>query len=187
MTQAKHLPAKARPSGAAALARLRSHPRARLPKLWELPIPRDVQPGRGWTSQMREMADHIGAYATLTIVATFGGEQLRVPYSAERSPFRNILDQETVATIASVYGGNRISIPVARTAVDTARRAVVIAAVRAEKLTAADAARIIGTSRTYISHLVNGTDEGQNTDLAASVDRLEPQQRDLFALLLPAK
>lgn len=153
---------------------------ARLPKLHELPIPRDAQPGPGWTGQMHEMADHIGAHATLSIVDAFGGQQIYVSSKPEQCPFATVVDEATARTIARIYGGNRILIPVGRAAVDRARRAGVIAAVRAGELSGADAQRIIGTSRTYVSHLVNHTDEGQNAAPTRGLKR-DPRQPDLFA------
>lgn len=152
-----------------------------LPRLDDLPIPADVQPGPGWTGQMIEMADHIGAYATLCLIAAHGGEEVHIPASAERSPFADVLSSEHRATIARVYGGNRILIPVGRVAIARARRAVVIAAVRANKITGAEAQKIIGTSRTYVAHLVNHTDEGMDKGTQAKAQAL-PTQGDLFSL-----
>jgi urease accessory protein UreF len=133
---------------------------------------------------MREMADHIGAWATLVLVANFGGQQIHVPRDPALSPFRELLDEATCTRIAWVYGGagNRLDLPVGRAAVNAARRAVVIAAVRAKKISGADAQKIIGTSRTYVAHLVNHTDEGK----AAATRRLAqalPAQPDLFSKL----
>jgi len=159
--------------------------RRRLPRLCDLPIPHDVRPGPGWTEQMREMADHIGPHATLSIVAHFGGQQLYVPRDAKASPFAEIVDQNAAATLAHIYCGNNITIPVGRVAVNRARRAVIVAAVRENRMSVAEAARVVGTSRTYMSHLVNQTDEGQEVDTAARIDQLEPVQRDLFSLPSP--
>lgn len=158
----------------------------RLPKLYEMPIPPDVQPGPGWTGQMREMADHIGPYLTLCLVAAHGGQQLHVPRDPAASPFRETLPPDACAKIAWVYGGsgNRLDLPVAQAAVNRARRAIVLAAVRAGLLTGADAAKIIGTSRTYLAHLVNATNEGAEAGTRERVKEL-PSQPDLFAL--PAK
>lgn len=153
-----------------------------LPRLDELPIPPDVKVGPGWTGQMIEMADHIGAYATLRIVAAHGGETVYVPNGMEDySPFANLLSREQRNIFARVYGANRISIPVGRTALNRARRAVVIAAVRASKLTGAEAQQIIGTSRSYVAHLVHHTDEGMDKATHAKAKALPPQG-DLFAL-----
>ena len=160
--------------------------RGQLPRLADLPIPADVVPGKGWTGQMLEMADHIGAYATLCLVAAHGGEQVHVPRDAAASPFLDCLDQDSAAKVAWVYGGtgNRLDVPVGRVAVDRARRAIVLAAVRAGKLTGADATKILGTSRTYLAHLVNQTDEGQDADTRRKAQHL-PVQPDLFAALPP--
>ena len=154
--------------------------RADLPRLDELPIPADVQPGRGWTEQMLEMADHVGAYATLRIVAAHGGSQVYISRKADACPFADVVDEDTAEILASIYGGNRIQIPVGRAAVDRARRAGIIAAVRAGEMTGADAQRILGTSRTYVSHLVNQTQEGQNAQPARLSARHDPRQHKLF-------
>ena len=154
--------------------------RADLPRLDELPIPEDVQPCRGWTEQMREMADHIGPYATLCIVAAHGGAQVYISRKAESCPFRDVVDTETTEILANVYGGNRFQVPVGRVAVDRARRAAIIAAVRNGQMTGADAQRILGTSRTYVAHLVNQTQEGQNAQPARVSARHDPRQHKLF-------
>lgn len=58
-----------------------------------------------------------------------------------------------------------LDLPIAQSAVNRARRAFVLAAVRAGVLTGANAAKIIGTSRTYLYHLINQTDEGDGSQL----------------------
>lgn len=153
-----------------------------LPRLDDLPIPADVRPGQGWTGQMHEMAAHIGPHATLALIAAHGGEKVRVPIAAERSPFADVLGPADCATVAQVYGGNELQLPVARFAVARARRGVVIAAVRAGKITIGQAHKIIGSSRTYVSHLVNHTDEGRKGSAKDAATALPPQG-DLFALL----
>ncbi len=151
-----------------------------LPRIEDLPLPDDVRVGPGWTDQMREMADHIGARPTLLIIAARGGEQVYVSQDPGRSPFRDIITGQAAATIAHVYGGNRLLVPIGRAALARARRAGVLAAVRAGGLTGADAARILGTSRTYLAHLVNQTDEGRDGAAITAADAL-PDQLDLFA------
>ena len=100
---------------AAALDRWQA--RGRLPRLDELPIPADVRPGPGWTQQMTEMADHIGAYTTLCIVARYGGTQVYIGRDPARSPFAEVVDAATAAAIADIYGGNRLLVPVGRVAI----------------------------------------------------------------------
>lgn len=156
-----------------------------LPRLDQLPIPVDVVPGPGWTAQMREIADHIGAYATLRIIAAFGGRQVYVSRDPAASPFREVIAGEEASILADVFGGNRLLVPVGRVPLARARRAVVIAAVRARRVTGADAARILGTSRTYLSHLVNETDEGREIGATERAKAL-PAQLDLFSGALPA-
>lgn len=130
------------------------------PCLDDFSIPRNIQPDQTWTESMREMSDHIGPYATLRIVAEFGGTDVYVGKTAARSPFRNIVDAEACERLARIYGRERVLIPVAASAVKRAKRAGLISAVRAGSLSLDKAAKIIGTSRTYVSHLKNHTDEG---------------------------
>ena len=153
----------------------------RLPKLHEIPIPADVRPGPGWTGQMREMADHVGAYLTLCLVAAHGGEQVHVPRDPAASPFRDTLPPDVCAKIAWVHGGsgNRLDLPVAQAAVNRARRAIVLAAVRECLLTGADAAKIIGTSRTYLAYLINQTNEGEKGEEKHDKPK-QMKQLDLF-------
>lgn len=151
-----------------------------LPRLDELPIPRDVRPGPGWTEQMLEMADHIGPYATLVIVDRFGGTPVYISQDASRCPFGGVIDADTANTIARIYGRNRLDLPVGREALSRARRASLIAAVRVQKFTVIEAALIAGTSRTYMSHLVNLTDEGQNAAPLRISKRHDPRQLGLF-------
>lgn len=149
-------------------------------RLEDMPIPLDAKVGPGWTDQMRELADHIGAYATLCICAEYGGQRVYISRNPAASPFYSSISHTVAATLARVYAGNRLFVPVGRAAVSRARRAGVIAAVRAGKLTGADAQRIIGTSRSYIAHLVHHTDEGLDTRSRSRAGAPSPQL-DLFA------
>lgn len=153
---------------------------AALPRLDELPIPKDVQPGKGWTEQMLEMADHIGAYRTLLIISALGGREIYVPRSIESSPFADIVDGEAIVRLARIYGGGRVQLPVGRTALSVARRAGIIAAVRAGEMTGSQAQKILRTSRTYVSHLVNHADEAQNATPTRNLFPRDTRQLDMF-------
>lgn len=109
--------------------------RVDLPRAEELPIPADVQPGPGWTEQMLEMAAHVGAFDTLAIVAALGGQSIYIPRDKAKSPFAEIVGEAAVATLAWVYGGHHYAVPVGRAALARARRAPVLAAVRAKRMT----------------------------------------------------
>ncbi|HEX4738739.1 MAG TPA: hypothetical protein VH331_14370 [Allosphingosinicella sp.] len=134
-----------------------------------LPIPRNVQTGAGWTQQMLEMADHIGAYATLLLCDRFGGMRIYITadwLKAKAYPssgtVRDLIGDEAAQKLSFVYRREYLAIPTARAAVNRARRAPIIAAARSGSLTASEAARLLRTTRPYISHLVHNTDEGMD-------------------------
>jgi hypothetical protein len=136
--------------------------RARLlPRLADIPIPEcpQIKPSL-WGEQMIEMADHIGPYHTLIIHDRFGGQKFRVPMEEAKSPVRSLLGHNLSPIFTWVYGGQVLVIARARKALEHARRAGIIAAVRAGHITGLDAAVVIGTDRKFVSYLVNHTDEG---------------------------
>lgn len=133
----------------------------RRPCLHDLPIPQDVQPSHYWTDVMRELADHIGPYATMLLVDALGGTDPCIPRTTENSRYAPIIGEEKAKILHDIYGRERLQLPVASGALRHARRAGVIAAIRAGTLSLTEAAAIRGMgSRSYISHLVNHTDEG---------------------------
>lgn len=132
-------------------------------------IPEDVTPGKGWTPFMLEMADHIGAYATILLVARFGGQRIYIPADPERGKhyedrgtIRDLIGKQKAQILSHVYRREYLSIPTAKYALRRARREGLVASARAGDITAAEAARRIGTTRPYMSHLVNHTDEGDD-------------------------
>ena len=130
-----------------------------------LPIPADVVPNRFWTESMREMAAHIGAYATLMIVDRFGGMELYVPQDAAKCAVLDLIGAEATAKLCKIYVKERVPIPVAASAVRYAKSEPVLAALRAKQISLTDAVQIlrqggIRTSRTYLSGLLNATDQG---------------------------
>lgn len=148
----------------------------------ELPIPADVPVTRKWTEQMREMAAHIGAYRTLLIVDTLGGQEIEVPINPERNRLAQVIGDEGAAIMSRIYGRNKLRVPVARAALDEARRAGIIAAIRAGKMTIGEAVPILKTSRNYLSHLVNSTAEGEEVaPYLPKRSRHDPRQLEMFA------
>lgn len=123
--------------------------------------PQHVRIGKGWTEQMIEMADHIGAYRTLLISEHFGGQQVYITADPSRSPFLSLVGQSAAETISEVYRRERLIIPTAHAALRSARRAVVLRRVRTKELSKAEAARLLGSARTYVSYLINHTEEGK--------------------------
>ena len=131
----------------------------------DLPIPDGVQPNRYWTDSMREMAAHIGAHATLMIVDRFGGMELYVPQDPSKCAAFDLIGADPTAKLCKIYGKERLPIPVAASAVRHAKSQPVLAAVRANQISLTDAVQIlrqggIKTSRTYLSGLLNATDQG---------------------------
>lgn len=150
-----------------------------------LPLPDEIRPGPGWTEQMLEMADHIGAKATLQFVERFGGHKIYIPADPHNGKIagtiRDAIGAHATAILCRVYRREYIEVPAARYALARARRHAVIAAVRAGDISVMDAALILKTRRTYLSFLVNQTDEGLPSDGAPhrSAHRM-PGQMDLF-------
>lgn len=151
-----------------------------LPVGCELAIPEDVQPGRGWSRFMLEMAAHIGPYATLLLCDRFGGREIYVPADADKSPFVAVIGEERAAIVARVYRRERIAIPTARYALNRARRGAILAAVRAGSLTVTQAARMLGLRRDYVSTLKNAGDEGVGVAPAPIARKHDPRQLDMF-------
>jgi hypothetical protein len=150
----------------------------------ELPIPQDAPITQKWTGQMQEMAAHIGPFLTLLVVDRLGGQEVQVPSDPERNRLTEVIGPDGAAIISRIYGGNVLRVPVGRAALDEARRAGIIAAIRAKTMTIAEAAPILRTSRSYLSHLVNATPEGEEAE-AINVGRLrrlrhDPRQLNLF-------
>lgn len=148
--------------------------------LADLPIPPDAGVTRKWPPQMVEMADHIGAYQTLRLIDAKGGEQVRVPLDPERSPFREVLDARLVRVMAQIYGGNELELPVGRAVLNEARRAPVLASVRNGDMTVREAAKILGTARTYVSELVNRTAEASGAAPLRRPRRGDDRQIEMF-------
>jgi hypothetical protein len=155
-----------------------------LPEPVELTIPRDVAPGPGWSAQMREMAEHIGAYETLLICDRYGGQEIYIPADASRNPFLPLIGAAKARTLSWVYRRDTLAIPTAGYALRYARRAGLMAALRAGRVTVADAARILSLRRDYVSKLLNQTGEGSDAPPAPiGLPRADPRQITIFDLL----
>lgn len=145
-----------------------------------LPIPEDVVPGPGWTEQMVEWANLIGPYATLRLVEAFGGREIYISADPERIRFKDVIGLDAAALISREYRSCRLQIPTAKTALRRARRAGIIAAARKGDLPIAKAARMIGTSRPYMSELVNNSDEGNGAKPFTPARSVDTRQMDMF-------
>ncbi len=148
--------------------------------LGDLPIPLDARVTGKWPVQMVEMADHIGPYHTLRVIERLGGQQVRVPLDPDKSPFRTMLDARMVRLMAQIYGGNELELPVGRAVLAEARRAPVLASVRNGDMTVREAARILGTARTYVSELVNRSAEASGAAPLRRPNRGDSRQIDMF-------
>ncbi|WP_370176256.1 hypothetical protein [Sphingobium abikonense] len=147
----------------------------------QLPIPPDAKPHASWPPLMLDMAAHIGAYAALQIVDALAGQYVYVPVDPSRSPFAEIVGAEKAAVMAHVYGRERLPIPSGRNALMRARRAGVIALVRAHKMTVSEAAARLRMPVRHLSTLINKTDEGTDAEPALLLERpRDTRQLDMF-------
>ncbi|ARR52019.1 hypothetical protein HY78_00370 [Rhizorhabdus wittichii DC-6] len=146
----------------------------------DLPIPEDVVPGPGWTEQMVEWANLIGPYKAMLIVETFGGQQVYVPADPALSRFKDLIGDDAAAKMSYMYKCCRLQIPLARFALRRARRAAIIAAARRRALPIAKAARMLRTSRSYLSELVNNSDEGTDAVPFTPTRSVDSRQLDMF-------
>ncbi|MFY9350077.1 MAG: hypothetical protein WBL20_04705 [Sphingobium sp.] len=139
----------------------------------ELPIPQDAKPHRSWPALMLDMAAHIGAYDTLRLVDAFAGQYVYVPLDASRSPFAEVLGRDQAAVLSRIYGREKLQIPAGRSALARARRAGVVALVRAKRLTVSEGAAWLRMPVRHLSTLINHTDEG--TDAEPLLDLQRPR------------
>lgn len=150
-------------------------------RLDDLPIPIDVQPTGRWTKQMLEMAAHIGPWRTLTFCDRFGGQDIAIPVEEPSPRIAAAIGDEGAAILQRIYGRETFSVPVARAALNEARRSGIINAIRAGRMTIGAAIPILGSSRTYISHLVNHPRSDDPLVLNGPKARyVDPRQIDLF-------
>lgn len=165
-----------------------TRPGHNFPRADELPIPSDIQPDDSWSDRMLEMAEHIGAYRTLLLVDRFGGMRIYFPADHSRGKvymgkgsIRDVVGDEAAGILSRVYRREFFLVPTGKTALARARRRDIIASVRAGDTTGAEAARMLETSRPYLSYLVNQTDEGKDqSEPPQSGGRRDTAQPDLF-------
>ena len=100
----------------------------------------------------------------------------------EKNRMRDIIGPEKTAIMSRIYSGNKFSVPVARDALNEARRGPILAAIRAGTLTISEAVPILRLKRATISQLLNHTDEGlEDRAWAQLPDRkVDPRQLDMF-------
>lgn len=154
-----------------------------LPRFDDLPIPADVTVGAYWAPLMVEIADHIGAHATLRLIARFGGENIRISRAMRRNPFVEVIGEEAATIFCKAFHGEKLDLPVGRSALWHARAAPLLARVRAGDLTIADASRILRVARTRIHALLAqgdaaGAPPRRRRRRGAEPD---PRQIDMFA------
>ncbi|MBX9813232.1 MAG: hypothetical protein K2X76_00870 [Sphingomonas sp.] len=145
-----------------------------------LEIPRDVAPGPGWSAQMCELADYIGAYDTLRLCEAFGGQELYISANPARSPFTGVIGAEKASIITRAFSGNVLAVPTARYALALAKRAPLIEAARAGSITIAEAARRLGLRRDYVSRLVNNDAQSEAKRPSRSSRPTDGRQLDMF-------
>ncbi|SCW55883.1 hypothetical protein SAMN02927924_01342 [Sphingobium faniae] len=155
--------------------------RARTLHIHDLPIPADVQADAAWPPIMLEMAAHIGAYETLCIVDAFAGQDVYVPVDPHRNPFLDIIGADKAATFTHAFQRERLPIPAGRRPLEKARRAGVVAAVRAKRMTVVEGAAILRMPRRHLSRLISKTDEGSKaTPFVFPARPRDPAQLDMF-------
>lgn len=118
-------------------------------------IPDDVEPCSAWTESMLEMAEWIGATATLRLIAAFGGIELYVPVEiTDDHPIAEAIGIDAARRLVAIYGRERLDLPAGNPAIATARRQHVLAQVTAGTLSKQKAARMLGTSTRYVRQLL---------------------------------
>lgn len=126
----------------------------------DFPIPKDVQAADDWPETLKELALWIGAYDTLRLCEALNGREIYISRKLDQQSLSAVLSADKVAILARVYGGSRFAVPTAHRQIRKARRAAILASVRAGMMTGAVGAQLLGTSRTHMAHIVNQTDEG---------------------------
>lgn len=150
-------------------------------RLDDFPIPADVRADPSWPPILLDMAAHVGAYAALLIVDAYAGQEIVVPLNPARSPFTDIVGAETAATLSRVYGRERLRIPSGRRHLDKVRRAGIVAAVRNNSMTVANAAALLRMAVRHLSYIVNSTPEATDAQPVALLERSrDARQLEMF-------
>jgi hypothetical protein len=151
------------------------------PPLSALPIPRDAGVSWCWSNSLREMADHLGAYAVLQLVDRFGGLTLYIPTSAANWHVADLIGADAAAILCAIYGREQLDLPVGTAELFAARAAPILAGVRAKTLSYTEAAWLLHTSRKYISFLVNQTTRFADPTPFVHTPRVDPRQLFMFS------
>lgn len=146
-----------------------------------LPIPEDSPVTDAWPPLMRELAAHIGPHAVLQLVDRFGGLDLYVPVEPYGWHVAKVIGADKAAILSRVCGRESLPLPVGDYPLDQARRAPVLARVRAGTLTLTEAAWILRLKRRTVWHFVHKTDEGSGID-PKGLPPLPPRHRQLTFL-----
>ena len=149
-------------------------------RLRDLPLPAEPEIDGSWTRQMREWVPAIGALGVLRMVDALGGQMIYVPKAGEGSKLAQVLGEEAATAFSAAHGGEHLQVPLGETALARARRAPVLAAIRAGEMAINEAVPILRMTRTSISHLVNHSDEGADVAPLRTNRRHDPRQDDLF-------
>lgn len=149
--------------------------------LADLPLPDDARPTRKWPQLMLEISDHIGPAQTLRLIDAHGGTRIYVPIDPEHSPFQETVSVQAVKTMAQIYGGSMVELPLAAAALKEARRAAVLASVRNRDMKPREAAKILGATQRYVAKLANTTDEGSLAEPLHRPRLVDSRQIDMFA------
>jgi hypothetical protein len=147
----------------------------------DLPIPVDAKAHSSWPPIMLEIAAHIGAYDTLRIVDAYAGQRVYIPIDASRNPLRDLIGSDKAAIMSQVFGIETLLIPSGRRPLERARRAGVVALVRAKKMTVSDAAALLRMAPRHLTTLINKTDEGTDDEPLVMLERpRDARQLEMF-------
>lgn len=127
-------------------------------------LPISLSKRDGWTEQLIELAVHIGVESALGLVERYGGQSIYISRRPRRPSVEDAIGTAAAERLRQVYTCERVALPNARYLLARRSRAAVVAQARAGSIGIAEAARAVGTSRTYMSHLVHHTNEGLEDD-----------------------
>lgn len=146
----------------------------------ELPIPEDVQPGQGWSPVMIAMADHIGAFDVLRLCDTYGGQAVYFPQDPAKAPFVDVLGREKAERLSAAFRLEKITLPTGRYALSVARRAGVLASVRAGGITIAEAAALLRMRRNSVSTLLKSGEAQGYSPSQPAIRKVDSRQLEMF-------
>ena len=130
---------------------------------------------------MIEMAGYIGAYDVLRLCEQYGGQQVYFPADPANAPFVDDIGRDKAQALCAHWRLECVTLPTARYAIARAKRAPIIAAVRARKLTVARAAAMMHLRHSTVSRLVKSADEGLDCGPFILPERKkDPRQIEMF-------